>query len=63
VQLRPPIWANPLYYLVQTFRDPIYKGEIPEIRVLAASTALAIGVFVSGWVFFCNRTDRYALLS
>jgi ABC-type polysaccharide/polyol phosphate export permease len=63
VKLRPPIWANPLYYLVQTFRDPIYKGQIPEIRVLVASTALAIGVFVSGWVFFCNRSDRYALLS
>ncbi|HEY7863868.1 MAG TPA: hypothetical protein VIE39_09420, partial [Thermoanaerobaculia bacterium] len=63
VRLRPPIWINPLYYLVQTFRDPIYKGMLPEPRVLAASLVLAVGVFVTGWVFFANRSDRYAMLS
>ncbi len=59
---RVPIWVNPMYYLVQTFRDPIYDGTLPSARLLAASCAVAAGTFAAGWIYFCRRKDTYALV-
>jgi ABC-type polysaccharide/polyol phosphate export permease len=59
-RFRIALWANPLYYLLQTFRRPIYDGGIPDLRFLGASAGLAVGTLVMGWVYFCNRSDRFA---
>ena len=60
---RVPIWLNPMYYLVQTFRKPIYDGELPPGDVLLASVAIAVACFLAGWVYFCRRSERFALVS
>ncbi len=52
------LWANPMYYLVQTFRDPIYDGTIPKLGLLLGAVALSIAVLVTGWVYFCHRRDQ-----
>jgi len=57
------LWANPMYYLVQTFRQPIYDGTIPGAGVLLGSISLSIAVLVTGWVFFCHRRDDMAYWS
>jgi ABC-2 type transport system permease protein len=57
---RLALWANPMYYLLQIFRKPIYDGVIPSRHLLAASAAVALVVLVAGWVYFCNRADRFA---
>jgi ABC-type polysaccharide/polyol phosphate export permease len=59
-RFRIALWANPLYYLLQTFRRPIYDGVIPDFQFIAASAGLALGTLVVGWVYFCNRSDRFA---
>jgi ABC-type polysaccharide/polyol phosphate export permease len=59
-RFRLALWANPLYYLLQTFRRPIYDGAIPDFQFLAASAGLALGTLVTGWIYFCNRSDRFA---
>jgi homopolymeric O-antigen transport system permease protein len=59
-RFRIALWANPLYYLLQTFRRPIYDGVIPDLQFLAASAGLALGTLFVGWVYFCNRSDRFA---
>lgn len=62
VRYRIPIWLNPMYHLVQTFRDPIYGGTLPAARPLLVSLAFAAATFVSGWIYFCNRKDTFALV-
>lgn len=57
------LWANPMYYLVQTFRAPIYDGVIPGAGILFGSLALSVAVLVTGWVFFCHRRDQMAYWS
>ena len=57
------LWANPMYYLVQTFRAPIYDGVIPGAGLLLGSLALSVAVLVTGWVFFCHRRDQMAYWS
>lgn len=52
------LWANPMYYLVQTFRDPIYDGTIPHTGLLLGSLGLSTAVLVTGWVYFCHRRDH-----
>jgi ABC-2 type transport system permease protein len=54
------LWANPMYYLIQTFRKPIYDGVLPSASLLAASAALSIAVLATGWVYFCHRVDTFA---
>ena len=62
VRHRIPIWLNPMYYLVQTFRKPIYDGALPGLDVLALSFGIALAVFVMGWVTFAHRAERFALV-
>ena len=57
------LWLNPLYYLVQVFRKPIYDGVIPSGALLGGSFGLSVAVLVTGWVYFCHRTDNMAYWS
>jgi ABC-2 type transport system permease protein len=59
-KFRLALWANPMYYLVRTFREPIYDGVLPSSRLIAASLALSLGVFLAGWVYFCRRAEEFA---
>lgn len=54
---------NPMYHLVQVFRKPIYDGVIPSVPLLAGSLGLSVAVLVTGWVFFCHRSDNMAYWS
>jgi ABC-type polysaccharide/polyol phosphate export permease len=56
---RLALWINPMHHLVQTFRKPIYDGVIPSAGLLAASFLLALAVFVTGWVYFCHRAEKF----
>jgi homopolymeric O-antigen transport system permease protein len=62
-KFRFALWLNPLYYLVQTFRKPIYDGILPSPALIGASLLLSLVVFVSGWIYFSNRAERFAFLS
>lgn len=57
-RFRFALWLNPMYYLIQTFRKPIYDGVIPSSGLVAASFALSVGVFLTGWVYFCHRAEE-----
>jgi ABC-type polysaccharide/polyol phosphate export permease len=51
---------NPMYHLIQIFRKPIYDGVTPSVTLLGASLAFSAVTLVTGWVFFCHRTDKMA---
>jgi len=50
---------NPMYYLVETFRAPIYEGRIPDPLTLAVSGGLSLLVLVVGWLTFTRQADRF----
>jgi ABC-type polysaccharide/polyol phosphate export permease len=58
---RLPIWINPMHYLIQTFRRPIYEGVLPGAWTLVVSAGCALGVFVLGWLYFCRKADELAI--
>lgn len=62
-QYRVALWANPMYYLLQTFRRPVYDGALPSPMVAAASAALSVLVFVSGWIYFSRHANDFAFQS
>jgi ABC-2 type transport system permease protein len=62
-KFRIALWANPMYYLIQTFRRPIYDGILPSAAVLVPSIVFSVLVFLTGWIYFCRRADRFAYLT
>ncbi len=50
---------NPLYYLVQIFRQPIYGGTLPSWSLLAIGGGIALFTLVVGWIFFASRADEF----
>jgi ABC-2 type transport system permease protein len=60
---RLALWFNPMYYLVQVFRKPIYEGVIPSGPLVLGSLAMSAAVLVTGWLFFCRRKDLMAYWS
>jgi ABC-type polysaccharide/polyol phosphate export permease len=56
-RFRKIIALNPLFYLLQIVRDPVYNGSLPSMEVLALTVAVAIGVFMAGWLIF-RRLSR-----
>jgi ABC-type polysaccharide/polyol phosphate export permease len=54
---------NPMYYLIQIFRKPIYDGVLPSADLVLLSAGMSLVVLVTGWVYFCHRTDNMAYWS
>jgi len=52
--------VNPMYWLVELFRAPIYLGIIPEWSMIWPSLIVCTAILVFGWWFFCRRADEMA---
>ena len=62
-RFRFALWLNPMYYLIQTTRRPIYDGLVPEAKFFVPSVAISLAVLLAGWVYFCRHADQYAFES
>ncbi|RJP50778.1 MAG: ABC transporter permease [Anaerolineaceae bacterium] len=51
---------NPMYYLIQMFRQPIYEGNLPPFPQLAMGTVIAMFTLVLGWIVFSIKADDFA---
>jgi ABC-2 type transport system permease protein len=51
---------NPLYYIVDIFRQVIYHGVTPSLRQWLIAIIVSFGTLIIGWVFFCKKADRFA---
>lgn len=51
---------NPMTYLVEVFRAPIYDGWLPGWKTLLFSVLAAIASLAVGWWFYASRIDDYA---
>jgi ABC-type polysaccharide/polyol phosphate export permease len=54
------IRLNPLYYLLTIFRDPLYKGTVPELSFWLISSILAVVMLVIGAYIFTSKSNEYA---
>lgn len=50
---------NPLAYIVEIVRDPIYYGIIPAPATLMLSIVCAIGAVAIGWMIFRHLAPRF----
>ena len=59
-RFRFALWLNPHYYLIQTFRTPVYDGMLPSVAVILFAASMAFGALLMGWSFFCRNIQEYA---
>jgi ABC-type polysaccharide/polyol phosphate export permease len=62
----PPAWRwviryNPMTYLVEIFRAPLYNGWLPGPNTLAFAILAAVGSMVGGWLFYSWKVEEYGL--
>jgi len=52
---------NPMTYLVEIFRAPLYNGWLPGPKTLAFAVLAAISSLVVGWFFYSAKVEEYGL--
>ena len=50
---------NPLAYIVEIVRDPVYYGITPSPTTLLLSIVLAVGSLLIGWMIFRAMAPRF----
>jgi ABC-type polysaccharide/polyol phosphate export permease len=54
---------NPMTYLVEIFRAPLYNGWLPGPKTLAFAVLAAVSSLVVGWFFYSSKVEEYGLRS
>jgi lipopolysaccharide transport system permease protein len=54
---------NPMTYLVEIFRAPLYNGWLPGPNTLAFSVIAALSSLILGWAFYAAKNDEYGNVS
>jgi len=56
-------WAfrlNPLYYIIEVFRQPIFLSQLPDLQILTVASLLSLFTLLFGWWFFTRKADEFA---
>jgi ABC-type polysaccharide/polyol phosphate export permease len=53
------IKLNPLVYIVEIVRDPIYYGIVPSRETLLVATVISLGSLAGGWMIFRHMAPRF----
>jgi ABC-type polysaccharide/polyol phosphate export permease len=64
-EMIPAEWSwvyqlNPMYYYVRLFRDPLFKGTIPEAHIWVVAALFALVAFILGGLIFTSKSKEYA---
>lgn len=54
------LYFNPLYYLLELFRLPIYDGIIPGIDIIFYSILSTLIALIAGWWVFAKKVEEIA---
>ncbi len=60
-QYRLFVRYNPMTYLVDIFRAPLYNGWLPGPNTLAFASLAALLSLVVGWLFYSAKIERYGV--
>jgi ABC-2 type transport system permease protein len=58
--LRILVRINPMNYIVEVFRAPLYHGYLPGPNTLALAIVMSLVMLVLGWLFYASNIDEYA---
>jgi len=58
-RFQPLMKINPLYYLIECFRTPIYQGRLPEPLYVFLASLIAAAALVIGMYVFSRLSDRF----
>ena len=50
---------NPMYLYISSFRDAIMNGTLPSVSQIVASSLIAVGTLLIGWVVFTRVEKRF----
>ena len=53
------IQLNPLVYIMEVVRDPIYYGIVPSPTTFLIAVVLALGSLATGWMIFRHLATRF----
>ena len=51
---------NPMYWMINLFRIPVYNGRIPTMIELVPAFVIGIVVLLLGWWIFARRSNEFA---
>jgi len=50
---------NPLFYLVEMIREPIYRGVLPSPAAMLLAAGMSLGSLAVGWLIFRRLAPRF----
>jgi ABC-type polysaccharide/polyol phosphate export permease len=50
---------NPMYYMVNLFRNPVYNGVLPSANIVIISFFISIIALLIGWTYFSKQADTF----
>lgn len=51
---------NPMYYMIELYRAPVYYGRLPELELLIPALLISLLTLAAGWVAFTFKADEFA---
>ena len=57
------LYLNPMYYLIDMFRTPIYDGILPSLNIIIIGTAVSLATLLVGWIYFSSQMDDFAYIA
>ena len=54
------VYLNPMYYLINLFRVPIFEGRVPSWQEFLITGGIAFVTLLAGWLMFCQKADEFA---
>ena len=55
----PLLKLNPMYYLIECFRLPIYMGELPNFQTACLALLVSVASLVVGYLVFTKLSDTF----
>jgi ABC-2 type transport system permease protein len=55
----PFLKLNPMYYIVECFRWPIFMGELPNLETFCMALAVAVVTLIIGYLLFAKLSDTF----
>jgi ABC-type polysaccharide/polyol phosphate export permease len=60
VNIQTFIRMNPMYYLLNLYRLPLYDGRLPAWGEIWPAAVWAVGMMIFGWFVFTSKSDEFA---
>lgn len=54
------VQLNPMYYLINLFRAPIYDGVVPSLQQFLVAGVISLVTLLAGWFIFSQKADEFA---